>query len=382
MLIAHIADVHLGRKSPGDPEGAGRLNSFRQALTVLAGFSPVAVLVAGDTFDAPRMESAVIEEAAQSLLGIRNTNGESIPTVIIPGNHDPADADKLWTVFRDALGATSPVHLILAPTLVNLADGKLLVEAYPCPTRFSSEPPWETRLGAPSGPSTVRVVLAHGTLQGGPVPEGETDAYPFSQSDLQALGVDYVALGHFHGIYPPWGDGDECRRSFCYCGTHEPDQFTGEAGYAVLATVVAGQPTSLRRVKTARREWRQFGVRGSGDLDQMQDLLEEMKASADPAHYVIRLKVRGGTDWGAESLDRLDRLEKAMRALGAHTERRGQIRASASLADFDLQGLSSGAIKEALVSLGSEMEQAADEDRREVLVAAMQIGWEKIQDPE
>jgi DNA repair exonuclease SbcCD nuclease subunit len=383
MLIAHIADLHLGRKSAGDPEGAGRLNSFRQALATLAGFSPDVFLLAGDTFDGPKMEAAIVEEAAHSLCGVRNKNGEAIPTVIIPGNHDPADADKLWTVFQDALGASSPVHLVRASALVELADGKLLVEAYPCPTRFSTESPWEARLaGAQPGASAVRIVLAHGTLQGGPVPEGETDAYPFSQSDLQALAADYVALGHFHGLYPPWGDGDECQRSFCYCGTHEADQFGGEAGYAVLATVAAGQPTLLRRIKTGRRQWQQLALRGLADLDQVERLLEEMKASADPARYVIRLKVGGGTEWSADGIDRLERLEKALRALGAQLERRGVIRALANLADIDLPGLSSGAIKEALLSLRSEIEQAADENRREVLAAALQIGWEKVHDSE
>ena len=38
MLVAHISDLHLGRKSPkkGDPHGAERLNSFRQAIATLA----------------------------------------------------------------------------------------------------------------------------------------------------------------------------------------------------------------------------------------------------------------------------------------------------------------------------------------------------------
>ncbi len=379
MLIAHLSDAHLGRKSPGDPEGAGRLNSFRQALAALAAFDPDAVLVAGDTFDSIKTDAAVIHEAAHSLLNLRTNAGHPIPAVIIPGNHDPADATSLWTAFRQALGGVTNVNLLLTAESVELLDGKLVVEAYPCPTRFSQEPPWEVRL--PRRPGATRVILAHGTLQGGPVPEGETDAYPFTERDLQALEADYVALGHFHGLYPPWGEGDECRRAFCYCGTHEPDQFTGEAGYALLATVQAGQTPSLRRIKTGKRDWRQFVLRGAADLDKVERLREEIKASPDPSRYVVRLKVRGGSDW-AGAADRLDRLEAALRALGVHVERRGAIRPSVNLADLDLQALASGAIKEALLDLAKEMEQTPDEERRSLLAVALQLGREKIRDGE
>ncbi|MFO0966597.1 MAG: hypothetical protein U0793_13570, partial [Gemmataceae bacterium] len=314
---------------------------------------------------------------AHSLVNLRSSAGQPIPALIIPGNHDPADSASLWTAFRQALAGASSVHLLLSAEAVELMDGKLVVEAYPCLTRFSPEPPWAARL--PRRPGPARVVLAHGTLQGGPVPEGETDAYPFTERDLQALEADYVALGHFHGLYPPWGDSDECRRAFCYCGTHEPDQFTGDAGYALLATIHPGQTPSLRRVKTGKRDWRQLTLRGSADLDRVDRLLEEIKASPEPSRFVVRLKVRGGADWAGAG-DRLDRLEASLRANGVHTERRGAIRPSVNLADFDLQALASGAIKEALLDLAKEMERTTDDERRALLAVALQLGRDKVQD--
>ena len=53
MLLAHLSDLHLGRKSPGDPQGAERLNSLRQALLTLARHRPDAFVIAGDTFQQP-----------------------------------------------------------------------------------------------------------------------------------------------------------------------------------------------------------------------------------------------------------------------------------------------------------------------------------------
>src|ERR1051326_2798913 len=244
MLIAHLSDLHLGRASAGDPHGAQRLDCFRNALGQLGRLNPDILIIAGDTFDGPDVELPVVQDAAKALSRLKNDNGDPIAVMLIPGNHDPSEADELWTAFREYLGPS--VKLLDEPTVTELADGKIVIEAYPCATRYSAVPPWEKRLEmrALDG-KAVHVVVAHGTLKGGPVPEEDTDAYPFSQAELEALGADYVALGHFHGIYPAWGDGDECERSFSYAGTHEPTHFDRDSGYAMLASVSPGEPTRL-----------------------------------------------------------------------------------------------------------------------------------------
>ena len=263
---------------------------------------------------------------------------------------------------------------------IALADGKLLVEAYPCATRFSGEPPWEQRLPLPAAaPGAVRIVVAHGTLQGGPVPEGESDAYPFSEADLLALRADYVALGHFHSVYPAWGDGETCQRCFCYCGAHETVEFGSDVGHAVLASVVAGQPTRLQRVKIGRRQWRQLQLAGPADLDKVERLHQEAKAG-DPGRYVIRLKLQRGNPWSVAEAERLAELEAALLAVGAQVERRGSIQARVDVQALDLAGLPTGAVKEALLSLQRDLEDAKDDERREVIESALQVGWDKLRE--
>jgi predicted phosphodiesterase len=380
MLVAHLSDLHLGRTSPGDPHGAERLNAFRQALSTLADAGPDVLVIAGDVFHDPGVEPAVIDEAARSLVTLPAANGRAIPIVVVPGNHDPADADRLWTAFEKAVGSAC-VSVVRMPQILSLADGRLLIEAYPCVTRFSDGPPWERRLprSAVSG-DTVRIVVAHGTLQGGPVPEGETDAYPFSEAELHSLEADYVALGHFHGVYPAWGGGDVCTRSFSYCGTHEPDQFGGESGYAILATVIRDQVPELRRVRVGRRQWRQLALRGPADLAMVEGLHEEARASGDPARYVIRLRVHKGGGWTVRDVEHLEAIEAALRAVGAHVERKGAIQPRVDVRSLDLEGLPTGAVKEALLSLQADFEAADDDNRREVLACALQVGWEKVRE--
>src|SRR5262245_57830405 len=115
MLVAHLSDLHLGRKSP--PHGAERLLSFRQALTSLSACNPDVIVIAGDMFDEPNVEPAIVEEAARSFAGAKNSRGEVIPVVLIPGNHDPADADRLWAAFRKAIAPGCDVRLVLQPAV-------------------------------------------------------------------------------------------------------------------------------------------------------------------------------------------------------------------------------------------------------------------------
>jgi hypothetical protein len=210
------------------------------------------------------------------------------------------------------------------------------------------------------------------------VPEGETDAYPFSQTDVESLGADYVALGHFHGVYPPWPGGDQVERSYGYCGTHESDQFGSDAGYAALAEIVKGQATRLRRIKVGRRDWRLVDIAGPADLARLEQLRGEIAGAEHPGRFVIRLKVAPGSGWPADRIEHFTRLEKALRTLGAHVETKGEVHARINAHALDLAGLPSGAIKEALLSLQADM-ATSDDTLREVLGAAVQLGWEKMQ---
>jgi hypothetical protein len=381
MLLAHLSDLHLGRTSA--PHGAERLNSFRQALVTLSTHNPATIVIAGDMFEGPHVDSAIVEEAAKSLSAARNERGDAIPVVLIPGNHDPADAQRLWTTFQKAIEPGCDLRLALTPQVFELAAGQLVIEAYPCMTRFSAESPWEKRLPVSPKSSAVRVVVAHGTLLGGPVPEDEGDAYPFTQADVEALGADYLALGHFHGVYPPWPGGDECERGFSYCGTHEPDQFDSDAGYAILATLgpIGAHRARLQRIKVGKRQWRLVSVAGPGDLGKLEALRAEVQADSDPERFVIRLKVTD-SGWTASEIEQLDRLEGALRARCPLVECRGDVQVRVDAEALDLNGLPCGAVKEALLSLQNERGQAPDAMRRELVAAAIQIGWEKLRDVE
>ncbi|MCY3017512.1 MAG: DNA repair exonuclease [Planctomycetota bacterium] len=376
MLIAHLSDLHLGRKSNGDPQGAIRLNSLRRAIVdKLPQAGPEAIVIAGDMFDSSQVERGVVQEAARVLDKARNKDDRPVPVVVISGNHDPSEAETLWATFREVLGPDTLVQVVLTQQVIELLRGELRIEAYPCPTRYSPERPWEHRL-PPKGGAGVTVVLAHGTLLGGPVPEDEQEAYPFTEADAAGLGVEYVALGHFHGVYPPWGAASEIERGYCYCGTHEPDQFSGDAGWAILASLRKGKPALLKRLRLAERLWQEFEILGPADIGKLKALRQQVEADSDPQRFVVRVKVGAKTRLAPEEAAQLDEIKAALTALGVCLQQHGEFATYINVEALDLQSLPGGAVKHALLALQGELNGCADPARRELLSAALQIGWQ------
>ena len=66
--------------------------------------------------------------------------------------------------------------------------------------------------------------------------------------------------------------------------------------------------------------------------------------------------------------------------MGAHLERRGKPSARVDVDALDLQSLATGAVKDALLELQSDLASTADARRRAILTAALEIGWEQVQE--
>jgi hypothetical protein len=205
------------------------------------------------------------------------------------------------------------------------------------------------------------------------------EAYPFTQADVEALNADYVALGHFHGVYPPWSGGNETLGRVCYCGTHEQDLFNSDSGWGIIASVEKGRPARLRRLRVGQRRWRLLEILGPLDLAQLDDLRAELEKDDDPQRFVVRIKVATQARLSPDEANRLGNLEETLRVLGAHVERQGELQSWVNVETLELTGLPSGAVKQALLALRQELAQVTDTRQREILAAAIQIGWEQVE---
>lgn len=180
LRLAHTADVHLGRAFSylGEAASAHQARLKRAFQRVFEQAREcAAVLIAGDLFDSPavgRMWTAfALEVIADSRL----------PTIVIPGNHDPAGQHP----FRDC---TLPANLHFVAETGRVRLRALDLEVVACPAGDAAR--WAAALRRDPNGAPCQVALMHGSM---PSIGGTGDIQP---SWIEASALDYVALGDWH----------------------------------------------------------------------------------------------------------------------------------------------------------------------------------------
>jgi hypothetical protein len=202
MLIAHLADSHLGyrhyqRQTPAgiNQREADVAGAFHAAVDGVIRARPDAVLIAGDLFHAVRPSNAAIVHAFRELQRLREAL-PAAPVVLIAGNHDTPRSAETGSILRlfEELGvdvATSAVRQFEYPAL------GLAVVAVPHAALVAEQRP-DLR---PAGDWPHRVLLLHGEVQGilpADRAVGEYGGGVVAPAELAAGGWSYVALGHYH----------------------------------------------------------------------------------------------------------------------------------------------------------------------------------------
>jgi DNA repair exonuclease SbcCD nuclease subunit len=344
----HTADWQIGRSfATFDAEHAPLLAEARTAaverLAALATAHRVdAVLVAGDVFDAQTVSDRVIRRLFNALAGYAG------PWLMIPGNHDAALAESVWTRARRLDAVPANVHLLLTPDV--LAFPALRFAALPAPlTQRHTHGDLSAWFDAADTPAELlRIGLAHGSVQG--ILAEDIDATnPIAPDRAARARLDYLALGDWHG----------CKRIDArtwYAGTPEPDRFkANEAGHALLVDIAApGDEPQVQVLPVAAFRWDalEADLQVASDVDR---LLAQL-AALGPAD-VVDLRLRGRIDLAAHArlTDALGRAEAQARHLQVD-------RADLLLAptDEDIAGLQAdGYLGEVLVELRAA-QQGAD----------------------
>jgi DNA repair exonuclease SbcCD nuclease subunit len=238
----HTADWQIGRMpSQFDPDDATALSEARfdavERLAALARDQGVdAVLVAGDVFDSQTVGSKTIRRLFNAMAGFAG------PWLLLPGNHDAALGESVWTRARRDGVVPPNATLCLRPEPVEIADRMVVLPA-PLTQRHSYGDLTEWFVAAATPAGLPRVGLAHGAVQG-ILAEDIDSANPIAQDRAASARLDYLALGDWHGTKRI----DD--RSW-YAGTPESDRFKDNgAGNALVVDIDA--PGAAPRVETHR----------------------------------------------------------------------------------------------------------------------------------
>jgi DNA repair exonuclease SbcCD nuclease subunit len=292
IRFLHSADWHLGLRlsrlgSRADESARWRFEAVEKIQDLARRTAVDFILVAGDVFqtDSPRAE--VIEKAALTLART------PVPTILIPGNHDPLEEASVWK--RDSLRGRLERHrlvrIAVTPEPISLADGAVTVFPAPCTKRSN---PTDLAAALPSGTRGVggiRVGLVHGRFQG--YHGREETENSIASSCVDRAGLDYLAMGDFHSYTAD--DHPAARQRARYSGTIEATAIDeSRPGHVLLVEIAApGAEPVVTPIRVGHLEPRDLGLRSLTDESALTRLRSELNAIPDPERTFLRLKVAG-----------------------------------------------------------------------------------------
>lgn len=287
MRFLHTADWQIGRQYPRFPaDDAAALAEAR--FTVVSRIAALAVegdyravLVAGDVFDA----QTVSERSIRRLFNAMQAYGG--PWILIPGNHDAALAESVWSRARRLGVIPDNVHVAVQAQVLEFPDLGFAILPAPLTQRQTASDLTAWFDQAQTTPGLLRIGLAHGSVQG--ILAQDIDSpNPIAPDRAQRARLDYLALGDWHGTR-------QINDATWYSGTPEPDRFKSNGSGQVLSVQIAavGAQPQVQPLASASFEWLswQENLMVDSDLDVLLDKLAQLPETA-----VLELQLSGHTD--------------------------------------------------------------------------------------
>lgn len=287
LRLLHTADVHLGARHAdlGEQAAAQRERQFAafQAAVELAIAEKVdVVLIAGDLFDSNTQPRRSVDRVAAEL---KRLVAAKIRTVIIPGTHDVYDRSSLFRVHDLAAlaGSTADDDLVTVLTpdrpSIHLASCDVVVHGPVFATKRAPYSPLRDLRVTGGDGATWHVAMVHGSLA---IPDRtDRDEVVVTREEIEATGLDYLALGHWHSMQ----QGRAGTTVYAYSGAPEPVAVTQDGAGKVLLvelTEAAGKRTvtvSERVVGRTRFEKLEIDA---AEVAGQAALVERIAALADP----------------------------------------------------------------------------------------------------
>jgi DNA repair exonuclease SbcCD nuclease subunit len=285
VKFLHTSDWQVGMKggglgAAGDEVARARIGAVDRLLKVARERGADFVVACGDLFEHNDVAQEVVEEVARVLQSHRD-----VDIHLIPGNHDLPGPGSVWK--RSALRAVPNLHCHAGTDPVLLGKATL----HPCPvtSRYAMSDPLAALpdLHAEAG---IHVGLAHGHLSNVTFGAHEEDIrLPLDPTHVDRCGLDYLALGHWHGTRV-FRSLDGASRT-AYSGTPEQTSFAETDAGNILLVEIAGKgvPPAITPIRVGGLSWADlaFAFAGDADVERLKTALE-----ARPAEF-LKLEVTG-----------------------------------------------------------------------------------------
>ena len=295
LSFLHTADWQIGRQyGRFAPEDAAAIAEARftavERLAALATAQQVAaVLVAGDVFDAQTVSDRTIRRLFNAMQGYAG------PWLLLPGNHDAALAESVWSRAQRIGAVPDRVELLLEPEPRLYPDAGFALLPAPLTQRqtMADLTAWFDQAETP--PELLRIGLAHGSVQG-LLAEAIDSANPIAADRAERARLDYLALGDWHGL-------KQIDARTWYSGTPEQDRFKDNgAGQALIVEAAFPSDHSMRPTPRVTPypigtyHWQRWlvNLQLTSDAEALMEQLQALDSNS-----VLRLQLSGTLDLGA-----------------------------------------------------------------------------------
>jgi DNA repair protein SbcD/Mre11 len=381
--ILHMADVHLGaRHDDLGPAAAAQRErqfaAFQRAVELAISDKAELVLIAGDLFDSNSQPRRSVERAAAELSKLVERH---VPLVIIPGTHDCYEPGSIYRVFDvPALAGARPgsddvVVLTDERRHVTFAQLDITVHAWVAATKHITGSPLAGFSAAAAGDGAKWQV---GVIHGSFASVTDRDDVVFSEQEVAASGLDYLALGHWHSFR----EGRAKGTVWAYSGAPEPvavDQDgAGQVALVTLTEVNGKRQVSVEPRRVGRTVFERLEL-DAAEISSQQEIARRVLDRAD-ADLVLDVRLVGVK---ADELD-LNVDEIQQQAEGSFFRLRLRDESVAALPEGQLppEDTIAGAFIRDLEMRIDEAQRRGEADRATELREALRIGRLLLDAPE
>ena len=258
IKFIHSSDLHLGKAFGNYPEDVkvrlriARADVLPRLAALAKAHGASHVLLAGDTFDQMTPAPSVVRQALNGMGA-----AEHVTWVLMPGNHDHANATELWRQIAQDAPANVVLALDPAPIVLN-ADTVML-----------PAPPTERHPGRDltdwfddaATSQKIRIGLAHGSVTDFNSSE-EGGSSVITPDRARRAQLNYLGLGDWHGQL-------QIGPESWYSGAPEADAFKHDRIPSALLVEIAqaNAPAKVTSLPTGTIRWR----RATLDLMGVED---------------------------------------------------------------------------------------------------------------
>jgi DNA repair exonuclease SbcCD nuclease subunit len=288
-ILIHTSDVHLGAPlgwlGPRANEQRQHLRRTLSAVVDLAlSEGADCLLVTGDLFDSNSPPTSDVRFALQEFARLVGAGNAEV--VLLPGSHDFLGAASVYASYRRDIEQVRGLKVLGVDGLASVDIERIGLSIRGNPPRSNRSSGHQMAGLAPDPRFAHNVAALHGSVDTAPI---ASDDHPIGQSELQAPGWSYFALGHWHS----WREIDGASAPAVYPGAPEViavDQ-VGAGNVARVELTPGG--TSVERVPVGTRTIVavQTDVTDAPDADVVA---EEIRGKLPPDRDVIlRLSLSG-----------------------------------------------------------------------------------------